>query len=136
MEACPTDNKEKAMSLLHSFYCRRHVGVVLFSTLFFRMFNISYWKILALAGALIPLINVFLFAKVSIASLIEEGRTGLKIKELFFQKDILGISSDDGLFRRAYSRRACFQLFRERAENRNSGDDYFPDSFALGHFCE
>ena len=27
VEACPTDNKEKAMSLLHSFYCWGHVGV-------------------------------------------------------------------------------------------------------------
>ena len=25
MEACPTDNKEKAMSLLHAFYCWGHV---------------------------------------------------------------------------------------------------------------
>ena len=32
LEACPTDNKETAMSLLHSFYCWGHVGVVLLST--------------------------------------------------------------------------------------------------------
>lgn len=35
MESCPTENKEKAMSLLHSFYCWGHVGVVLLSTIFF-----------------------------------------------------------------------------------------------------
>ena len=29
VEACPAENKEKAMSLLHSFYCWGHVGVVL-----------------------------------------------------------------------------------------------------------
>ena len=29
VEACPTDNKEKAMSLLHSFYCWGCTGVVL-----------------------------------------------------------------------------------------------------------
>ena len=34
MESCPTGNKEKAMSLLHSFYCWGHVGVVLISTVF------------------------------------------------------------------------------------------------------
>ena len=39
MEACPTPNKETAMSLLHSFYCWGHVGVVLFSTLFFSVFH-------------------------------------------------------------------------------------------------
>lgn len=49
MESCPTDNKEKAMSLLHSFYCWGHVGVVLLSTIFFRVCGISNWKILALA---------------------------------------------------------------------------------------
>ena len=41
MEACPTDNKEKAMSLLHSFYCWGHVGVVLLSTLFFKLFRLK-----------------------------------------------------------------------------------------------
>ena len=35
VESCPSDNKEKAMSMLHSFYCWGHVGVVLISTVFF-----------------------------------------------------------------------------------------------------
>ena len=34
MESCPTENKEAAMSLLHSFYCWGHVGVVLISHCF------------------------------------------------------------------------------------------------------
>lgn len=34
IEACPTDNKEAAMSLLHSFYCWGCTGVVLISTVF------------------------------------------------------------------------------------------------------
>ena len=42
MESCPSENKEKAMSLLHSFYCWGHVGVVLLSTLFFWFFGIAY----------------------------------------------------------------------------------------------
>ena len=33
VEACPTPNKEKTMSMLHSFYCWGYVGVVLVSTL-------------------------------------------------------------------------------------------------------
>mgnify|MGYP000712694934 CR=1 FL=1 len=41
VEACPTDNKEKAMSLLHSFYCWGQMGVVLISTLFFTAFSIK-----------------------------------------------------------------------------------------------
>lgn len=86
VEACPTDNKEKAMSLLHSFYCWGHVGVVLISTVFFKVFGIANWRILALVWALIPLLNTILFTKVPMASLIEEGETGLTIKQLFSKK--------------------------------------------------
>ena len=66
MEACPSDNKEKAMSMLHSFYCWGHVGVVAFSTLFFRFFGIENWKILACLWAIVPLVNIFNFAVVPI----------------------------------------------------------------------
>ena len=86
MESCPTDNKEKAMSLLHSFYCWGHVGVVLLSTIFFRVCGISNWKILALAWAAIPLANIVLFGKAPIAPLMEEGEKGMTIKELFSKK--------------------------------------------------
>lgn len=86
MEACPTKNKEKAMSLLHSFYCWGHVGVVLLSTLFFKLFGIENWKVLAILWAIVPIMNAVLFAKAPIASLIEEGETGLTISQLFSQK--------------------------------------------------
>ena len=86
MESCPTDNKEKAMSLLQSFYCWGHVGVVLLSTLFFTVFGIENWKILTLLWVIIPLCNGFFFLKVLMAPLVEEGETGLTMKELFGQK--------------------------------------------------
>lgn len=86
LEACPTDNKEKAMSLLHSFYCWGHVGVVLISTLFFTLFGIENWKILAVCWAVVPAANIILFAKASIYSLHEEGGTGLTLKQLFTRK--------------------------------------------------
>ena len=86
MEACPTGNKEKAMSLLHSFYCWGHVAVVIVSTLFFRIFGIEHWKIMACLWAVVPFANMILFAKVPIASLIEEGDKGMTIGELFRQK--------------------------------------------------
>ena len=82
VEACPSEHKEQTMSLLHSFYCWGHVGVVLISTVFFQVFGIGNWKILAVVWALVPLFNTFLFAKVPMASLIEEGEKGLSIKEL------------------------------------------------------
>lgn len=82
MESCPSENKEKAMSLLHSFYCWGHVGVVLLSTLFFWFFGIANWKILALLWVIIPVCNGILFCKVPIAPLIEEGETGMSLREL------------------------------------------------------
>ncbi len=60
VESCPTDNKEKAMSLLHSFYCWGHVGVVLLSTLFFRVFGIGNWKILTVIWVIVPVVNAFI----------------------------------------------------------------------------
>lgn len=86
VEACPTDNKETAMSLLHSFYCWGHVGVVLISTVFFRIFGIENWRIMACFWAVIPLANAFVFTKVPIASLIQDGEKGLSLRELFSLK--------------------------------------------------
>ena len=83
VEACPSDNKEKAMSLLHSFYCWGHAGVVLISTVFFYVVGIDNWKILAIIWAVIPIGNAFVFSKVPIAPLLEDGDTGLGLKELF-----------------------------------------------------
>ena len=83
VEACPSDNKEKAMSMLHSFYCWGHAGVVLISTLFFYVAGIENWKILAAIWAVIPIGNAFAFAKIPIAPLIEDGESGLELKDLF-----------------------------------------------------
>lgn len=86
VEACPSDNKEKTMSMLHSFYCWGHAGVVLISTLFFHVAGIENWKTLAVVWALIPIGNALAFAKVPIASLMEDGEKGLSLKELFRMK--------------------------------------------------
>ena len=83
VEACPSDNKEKAMSMLHSFYCWGHVGVVALSTAFFVIFGISHWKVMAVLWAVVPLMNIIAFAKVPMASLIQEGEKGYSLRELF-----------------------------------------------------
>ena len=77
-ESCPTDNKETAMQLLHSFYCWGHVGVVLLSTAFFFLFGIEHWRIIAYIWMLIPIVNGCLFTKVPLQPLIAEGETGTK----------------------------------------------------------
>lgn len=85
-ESCPTDNKEKAMSLLHAFYCWGHVGVVLLSTAFFSLAGIENWRILARIWALIPIFNTFLFLKTPIAPLISEGEEGMKLGQILRSK--------------------------------------------------
>lgn len=86
IEACPTENKEAAMSLLHSFYCWGCTGVVLISTLFFALVGIDHWKILTLLWTILPIGNLILFAKVPIYSLTEESDAGMNLKELFHEK--------------------------------------------------
>lgn len=82
VEACPFDNKDSVMSLLHSFYCWGSVGVILLSTIFFAIFGIENWRILSCIWALIPLCNTFNFISCLIESLTEEGE-GFSIHQLF-----------------------------------------------------
>ncbi len=82
IEACPFENKEATMSLLHSFYCWGSVGVILLSTLFFAAFGIAHWKWLACIWALIPLYNIYNFSACPIEHLTENGQ-GMTIRELF-----------------------------------------------------
>lgn len=82
VEACPFEHKDAVMSLLHSFYCWGSVGVILISTLFFAVFGIGSWKILACIWALIPLYNVYNFAVCPIERLTDDG-SGMKTGSLF-----------------------------------------------------
>lgn len=82
VEACPFEHKEAVMSLLHSFYCWGSVGVIVLSSLFFTVFGIGSWRILACLWALLPLYNVFNFASCPIERLTEEGK-GMTIFQLF-----------------------------------------------------
>lgn len=85
VESCPTEKKEAAMSLLHSFYCWGHVLVVLVSTAFFALAGIQNWRLLACFWALIPLCNMFYFALVPLYPVGGEHET-LSIKGLLCQK--------------------------------------------------
>ncbi len=73
VEACPFENKDGMMSLLHSFYCWGSVGVILGSTLFFALFGIQHWRILALIWAVLPFCNAFNFITCPIERLVEDG---------------------------------------------------------------
>lgn len=82
MENCPTKNKEKAMSLLHSFYCWGHVGVVLISTIFFKVFGIENWRVLTIFWVFVPVINIVLFSSTPMMASLEE-KSAMPIKALF-----------------------------------------------------
>ena len=75
VEACPFENKDGMMSLLHSFYCWGAVGVILGSTIFFALFGLENWKILTVIWALVPLYNTFNFINCPIERLVEDGES-------------------------------------------------------------
>lgn len=75
VEACPFENKDGMMSLLHSFYCWGAMGVILGSTLFFAVFGVENWKILTVIWALIPLYNTWNFMNCPIERLVEDGKS-------------------------------------------------------------
>ena len=81
IEACPFENKEATMSLLHSFYCWGTVGTIVISTLFFTVFGMDSWKWLAVIWALVPLYNIYNFATCPIVPIVEEGQ-GMGIRQL------------------------------------------------------
>lgn len=85
VEACPTKRKSAIMSILHSFYCWGQMGVVLFSTIYFRTVGIENWEYLSLIWAIIPLIDLILFCFVPINTLVEESEES-SFKDLVKQK--------------------------------------------------
>ena len=134
VEACPSDNKEKTMSLLHSFYCWGHAGVVLVSTLFFYIVGIDNWKILAVIWAIIPIINAFIFSKVPIAPLFKDGESGLKLTELFKIKTfwiLLIMMICAGASEQAVSQWASTFVEKGLGISKAAGDLAGPMSFAI-----
>ncbi len=75
VEACPFENKDGVMSLLHSFYCWGAMGVILGSTLFFAVFGVKNWKMLTFIWAMVPLYNTFNFINCPIERLVEDGKS-------------------------------------------------------------
>lgn len=75
VEACPFENKEGTMSLLHSFYCWGSLGVIVLSTVFFALFGTENWRILACLWALVPVYNIYNFATCPIETLVEDGQS-------------------------------------------------------------
>lgn len=134
VEASPTDNKEKAMSLLHSFYCWGHVGVVLISTLFFVLFGTVNWMYLSLFWALVPIANTFFFLKVPVNHLIADGERGLTLNELFKTKAfwlLIVLMVCAGASEQGVSQWASVFAERGLGVSKTAGDLAGPTLFAL-----
>ena len=95
VQAIPNDSKEKAMSLLHSFYAWGFIVVVIGTTIGLQLVGRSNWMYVVLFWSVFPLLNFINFLRVPLAPAIsEEHRT--KIRELlssrYFLFVVLGIA--------------------------------------------
>ncbi len=63
VEALPLKNKNKELNLLHSFYCIGYIIVVLFATVFFKVFRIGNWAIFSFLLIIFPLLAAISFIK-------------------------------------------------------------------------
>lgn len=90
VEAVPySKEKDKAMSMLHSFYCWGYVGFILISTIVLKFIGESYWYIIPLLWSAIPFINIFMFGIVPINTIINENEK-ISIK-IFFRNKVFWI---------------------------------------------
>lgn len=132
LEALPSDRKASEMSLLHSFYCWGHVGVVLLSTAYFLLIGRSYWRVLPLLWALVPMATGVLFAKVPLCKLTQDGQSmpvrRLAITPVFWVFMLLMVCA--GASEQAMSQWAS--LFAEKGLNvsKTLGDLLGPCAFA------
>lgn len=84
-EACPTPNKEAAMTRLHSFYSWGCVITILGSTVMFRLIGIENWRWVSCLWAVVALVNGAMFLRVPMAKIVEEG-AAMSMKEVLSQR--------------------------------------------------
>lgn len=133
VEACPFEHKESVMSLLHSFYCWGSVGVVVLSTLFFAVFGITHWRLVACIWAIVPLYNVYNFMTCPIEHLVEDGEglsvTGLLRLPMFWVSIVLMICA--GASELAMAQWASAYTESALGLNKTLGDLVGPCLFAI-----
>ena len=133
VEACPTERKEAAMSLLHSFYCWGHAGVVAVSTLFFALAGVSNWRVMACLWAVIPVLNLIYFCLVPVPFLEASGEesrgTGLLRNGLFWLMVLLMLCA--GACEQAVSQWASTFAEKGLGVTKTVGDLAGPLTFAI-----
>lgn len=74
VELLPSDAKTARMSLLHSAYSWGQVITILASSIAINLIGAQYWYILPLVWALVPIYNIFNFARVPLVPPISESK--------------------------------------------------------------
>ena len=85
VQALPLRRKESVISILHSFYCWGHAGVVLLTTLFFYLFGRENWRLVCVLWAIVPAANIIMCSICPMCKLVEEEEQ-LSFRELFRSK--------------------------------------------------
>ena len=133
VESLPGEHKEKAMSLLHSFYCWGHVAVVLLSTAYFALAGVDNWRYLPFLWAIPPLLNAFLYAKVPMQPpLAAHERTPLRAlfsRRIFWVFLLMMICA--GASEQAMSQWASLFAERGLSVSKTMGDLLGPCAFAV-----
>lgn len=86
IEALPGEEKEAAMSILHSFYCWGHLVVVLLSTLYLTTVSEELWFILPMLWAIVPFMAGIAFSVVPIHQLNDDTGGSMPFSKLFCNK--------------------------------------------------
>lgn len=86
IEALPGEEKESAMSILHSFYCWGHLAVVLLSTLYLTTVSEELWFILPMLWSLVPLMAGIAFSFVPVCQMNGENGGSMPFRKLFCNK--------------------------------------------------
>jgi fucose permease len=82
VDSLPGEEKESAMSLLHSFYCWGQVVVVIVTTVMIRLLGRQLWEVVPVFWAVVPLCNLLLFLKVPLMPPVPP-ETRVPLKNLF-----------------------------------------------------
>lgn len=86
VEGVPEGNKDKRMSILHSFYCWGCVGFIAISTVLLKVFGGNLWYIVPVLWTIFPIVTGILFIKAPISFYVEERSNHAPVRELAKRK--------------------------------------------------
>lgn len=82
VEGVPEGNKDKRMSILHSFYCWGCVGFIAISTILLKVIGGENWFVVPAVWTIFPIITGILFVKAPISFYVEERGNHAPVRKL------------------------------------------------------